>query len=222
MSGSGPGTGSGSGSGSGTGQGSGPEQVPEGMSGASAIGRRSMPGYTPRRPPHVPRRRWVTAIVVSLLIAIPAGYGVISAAQSRESGEDKARAAAARGMVYEWPSRVQRRIYDVPIPDGSTYVAHYETNSWDRSTMYVQFRTSPEQLGRFLEDLGSTRAELSGGTVTIPQEEADTVGWTFEPETRAYAGITLQQSRGEPEVAITVDLTKPERLRVYVVSTSTL
>ncbi|WP_103528106.1 MULTISPECIES: hypothetical protein [Streptomyces] len=179
---------------------------------------RRPPEYTPRRPPHVPRRRWLTAVVVGLLIAIPAGYAVVSAEQSRDSGEDKARAAAARGLVYEWPSKVQRRIYDIPIPDGSTYVGHYEDNSWDRSTMWVQFRTSPEQLSRFLEDLGSQRAELRAGDVTITDEAAGAVGWTLDPRNRELAGITVRQSPDEPVVAITVDLTKPERPRVYVVS----
>jgi hypothetical protein len=177
-----------------------------------------VPAYVPKRPPHVPRRRWLTAVVVGLLIAIPAGYAGVSAVQSRDSGETKARAAAARSLVYEWPSKVQRRIYDIPIPDGSTYVGHYETNQWERSTMYVQFRTSPERLAGFLEELGSGRSELSGGTVTIGREDADVVGWIFEPDARDYAGITIQHSPSEPEVAITVDITKPERPRVYVVS----
>lgn len=181
---------------------------------------RRLPVYVPKRPPHVPRRRWLTAIVVFLLIAVPAAYAGISAAQSRDSGEDKARAAAARSLVYEWPSKVQRRIYDIPIPDGSTYVGHYETNEWERSTMYVQFRTSPEQLGRFLEELGTDRGRLDEGAVTIARQDADVVGWTFDPAEREYAGTTVQHSASEPEVAITVDVTKPERPRVYVVSTT--
>lgn len=179
---------------------------------------RRLPAYVPSRPPHVPRRRWLTALVVVLLIAVPAGYAVVSAAQSRDSGQDKERAAAARQIVYEWPSQVQRRIYDVPIPDGSTYVGHYETNSWERSTLYVQFRTSPGQLSRFLEDLDSHRTELRDGNVTVGREQADVVGWDFEGDDREYAGVTVRRSPGEPEVDITVDLTKPERPRVYVVS----
>ncbi|GAB3121514.1 hypothetical protein GCM10027160_38970 [Streptomyces calidiresistens] len=191
-----------------------------GLSGATASREQRVPEYVPPHPPHIPRRRWVVAIVVMLLIAIPAGYLVLSGAQSRDSGQDKQRAAAARTLVYDWPSRVQRRIYDVPIPDGSTYVGHYETNSWERSTLYVQFRTSPEQLGVFLEELGTNRAGLSEGTVTIPGEHADVVGWDLADPSRSWAGVTVQQSPAEPEVAITVDVTKPERPRVYVVSTS--
>ncbi|MDB1089232.1 hypothetical protein PJ985_16845 [Streptomyces sp. ACA25] len=179
-----------------------------------------VPVYVPVRPPHRPRRRWLVALIVVLLIAVPAGYVALSGWQSRDSGQDKEHAAAVRSLVYEWPSQVQRRIYDVPIPDGSTYVAHFEENTWDRSTMYVQFRTSPEQLRRFLEDIGSQRSELSDGTVTVPQEVADIVGWSFDGPDRVYAGTTVQQSPAEPEVAITVDVTKPERPRVYVVSTS--
>ncbi|GAA1934098.1 hypothetical protein GCM10009716_46530 [Streptomyces sodiiphilus] len=176
---------------------------------------------TAQRPPYRPRRRWLMALTVFLLIAIPAGYIAISGHQSRDSGQDKQRAASARGLVYEWPSRVQRRIYDIPIPDGSTYVAHYETNSWESSTMFVQFRTSPDQLATFLESLGSQRAALSEGTVTIRPEEADVVGWYFGDPSRSYAGTVVRRSPTAPEVAITVDLTKPERPRVHVVSTTT-
>ncbi|WP_228082790.1 hypothetical protein [Streptomyces profundus] len=174
----------------------------------------------PQRPPHRPRHRWLVALTVLLLIAIPAGYMVLSAYQSRDSGEDKARSASARTLVYEWPSKVQRRIYDIPIPGGSAYVGHFETNSWDRSTMYVEFRCSPSQLSGFLESLGTSRAGLAEGTVTISEEEADQVGWAFDDPDRVYAGTVVRQSDQEPEVAITVDLTKEERPRVYAVSTT--
>ncbi|WP_233581071.1 hypothetical protein [Streptomyces triticirhizae] len=174
----------------------------------------------PRRPPHRPRHRWLVALTVLLLIAIPAGYMVLSAYQSRDSGEDKARAASARTLVYEWPSKVQRRIYDIPIPGGSAYVGHFETNSWDSSTMYVEFRCSPSQLSGFLEELGTSRGGLVEGTVTIPTRQAETVGWAFDEPGRIYAGTIVRQSEHEPEVAITVDLTREERPRVYAVSTT--
>lgn len=170
------------------------------------------------RGPHRPRR-WPAGIVIVLLIAIPAGYLVLSACQSRQGGVDKARSASAQGLVYEWPTKVQRRIYDIPIPDGATYVGHYETNSWGRSAMYVEFRTSSGRLSGFLEDLGSRRSELADGTVTIAEKDADVLGWRFDDPSRDYAGTLVQQSPSEPEVAITVDLTKEERPRVYVVST---
>ncbi|GAA3868127.1 hypothetical protein [Streptomyces sedi] len=172
----------------------------------------------PLRPPHRPRHRWLVALIVLLLIAIPAGYMVHSAYVSRESGEDKARSSSARTLVYEWPSKVQRRIYDVPVPGGSAYVGHFETNAWDRSAMYVEFRCSPSQLSGFLEELGTSRAGLVEGTVTIPSREAQTVGWAFDEPGRIYAGTIVRQSEHEPEVAITVDLTKEERPRVFAYS----
>ncbi|MGP4111185.1 hypothetical protein ACTWP5_09745 [Streptomyces sp. 4N509B] len=175
---------------------------------------------TPMTPGGRPRRRWLMMLSIALLIAVPAGYIVLSAYQSRESGEHKARGASAQTMVYHWPSKVQRRIYDVPVPDGVTYVGHYETNSWERSTLYVQFRSTPDQLSFFLEELGTTRASLNEGTVTIPRSHADTVGWVLDDPARAYAGTIVQQSPAEPEVAVTVDLTSAERPRVYVASTT--
>jgi hypothetical protein len=175
---------------------------------------------TPRLPPRQPPRRWMTAVAVALLIAIPAGYIVLSAYQSRDSGEEKGRAASARTMLYEWPSKVQRRIYDVPLPDGVTYVGYYESNAWERSTLYVQFRSTPEQLSYFLQELGTTPAELNEGTVTIPRAQADVVGWVLDDPSRTYAGTIVQQSPDEPEVAVTVDLTHDERPRIYVASTT--
>ncbi|MGW7291492.1 hypothetical protein ACWGIB_03735 [Streptomyces xiamenensis] len=172
------------------------------------------------RPPHRPRHRWLAAIVVVLLIAIPAGYLAMSAWQSRESGEDKARSASARALIYEWPSKVQRRIYDVPIPDGSTYVGYYETNAWQRSTMYVQFRTTPGQLAVFLEEAGTERAALREGTIAIAPSQADVIGWSFDDPDRTYASTVIPGSASEPEVTITVDITKDENPRVYVVSTT--
>ncbi|MDT0344029.1 hypothetical protein [Streptomyces litchfieldiae] len=174
----------------------------------------------PGRPPRRPRHRWLVAVVVVLLIAIPAGYLVLSAYQSRDSGEDKARAASARALIYEWPSKVQRRIYDVPIPPGSAYVGFYETNAWERSSLFVEFRCSPRQLSAFLEELGTDRSALSEDAVTIGTEQADVVGWRFDDPERVFAGTVVHQSSMEPEVAITVDLTREERPRVYVVSTT--
>ncbi|UCM91035.1 hypothetical protein [Streptomyces marincola] len=174
----------------------------------------------PHRPPHRPKHRWLVAIVVVLLIAIPAGYLVLSAHQSRSSGEDKARAASGRALVFEWPSKVQRRIYDVPIPGGSAYVGHYETNAWERSRLYVEFRCSPRQLAAFLEELGTDMSGLRAGSVPIGQEAADVIGWRFDDPSREFAGTVVKQSPDEPEVAVAVDLTREERPRVYVLSTS--
>lgn len=181
----------------------------------------TLPALPPHRP-HRPRHRWLTAIAVVLLIAIPTGYLVVSAQQSRASGEKKARAASADTLVYNWPSDVQRRIYDVPVPKGASYVAHYETNSWGHSTLYVQFRASSNQLSTFLERLGTTRSALVAGTVTISQDDTDVTGWDLDDPSRTYAGTIVQQSPDEPEVAVTVDLTHKDQPRVYVVSTSDL
>ncbi|WP_052851148.1 hypothetical protein [Streptomyces avicenniae] len=171
-----------------------------------------------QRPPHRPRHRWLVAVLVALLIAVPAGYLALSAYQSRDSGEDKARTASARALIYEWPSKVQRRIYDVPIPGGAAYVGYYETNAWESSTFYTEFRCSPDQLSGFLHELGAEPADLVPGRITIPDAEADTVGWSFDDPSRTYAGVTVQQSPEEPEVAVVVDLTREERPRIYVVS----
>ncbi|MFR9722057.1 hypothetical protein ACL02R_01630 [Streptomyces sp. MS19] len=176
------------------------------------------PAAPAQRPPHRPRHRWLAAVVVALLIAVPAGYLALSAYQSRDSGEDKARTASARALIYEWPSKVQRRIYDVPIPNGAAYVGWYETNSWDRSTFYTEFRCSPDQLSSFLHELGAEPADLAPGSSPVSDEEADTVGWSFDDPARSYAGLTVQQSPEEPAVSVVVDVTREERPRVYVVS----
>lgn len=171
-------------------------------------------------PPHQPRHRWLTALIVVLLIAIPAGYLVLSAYQSRDSGKDKQQTASATGLVWEWPSRVTRRIYKVPIPKGATYVAYFETNSWKKSTLYVQFRTSPKKLDNFLETVGTSRAELVDGKRTVTARQADVVGWNLRTPGHSYAGSTVKQNDYRPDLAITADLTKPERPQVYVVSTA--
>jgi hypothetical protein len=173
----------------------------------------------PERPPHRPRHRWLAAIVVVLLIAVPAGYLVLSAHQSRDSGKDKQRAAAATGLVWEWPSRVERRIYEVPIPGGSTYVAHYERNAWERSSFYVQFRTSREALDAFVEEAGGDPAELREGRPGVSDRQADVVGWDLEVPGHRYAGIRIDRPGERPDLAVTVDLTREDRPRVYVVST---
>ncbi|WP_129843130.1 hypothetical protein [Streptomyces sp. RFCAC02] len=176
----------------------------------------------PQRPPHRPRHRWLALVVVALLIAIPAGYLALSAYQSRDSGEDKARTASAQALIYEWPSKVQRRIYDVPIPAGSAYVGYYETNSWDVSKLYVEFRCSPGQLSGFLHELGIDPSDLREGRVSVSDADADIVGWSFDEPDRTYTSATVQQSDAEPEVAVTVDTTSEERPRVYVTSTAHL
>ena len=172
-----------------------------------------------QRPPHRPKHRVLTLVVVVLLIAIPAGYLVQSAFVSRESGESKQREAALTNLHYEWPSKVQRRVYEVPVPHGSSYVAYYESNAWETSTLHVQFRTSNTNLRKFLRDIGVERSALRRGKVTVSEEQAAEVGWEFPRDGRSYAGILHRQPDPAPDLAVTVDTTPTERPRVYVVST---
>ncbi|MFI1847521.1 hypothetical protein [Streptomyces sp. NPDC020480] len=167
-----------------------------------------------------PRRRWLKAVVVFLLITIPAGYLVISALQSRDSGEEKQENASANGLTTGWPSKVQRRIYDVWIPSYSADVAFYETNSWKTSALYVQFVTSVQGLDRFLVGLGTDRAELKGGRITIDADDARKVGWKLGGD-EDWAGMVLKQKEPQPELEITVDLDNRRHPKVYVVSTVT-
>ncbi|KUJ70904.1 hypothetical protein ACZ90_00940 [Streptomyces albus subsp. albus] len=167
-----------------------------------------------------PRRGWATALVIFLLIAIPAGYLVISAMQSRSSGEDKSESASATGLTEGWPTRVQRRIYDVWIPPYSADVAFYETNSWDTSAMYVQFITSAEGLDKFLATLDTDRSALRQGRITVDAEHAKKVGWRLGPG-KDWAGLEVDQKDPEPTLDITVDLGNPRHPEVYLVSTVT-
>lgn len=173
----------------------------------------------PKRPPHLPKHRILTLLVVVLLIAIPAGYLVQSAFVSRESGEHKQREAALSNLHYEWPSKVQRRVYEVPVPSGSSYVAYYESNSWEKSTLHVQFRTSETNLKAFLRDIGTEHSALKQGRVTIGKEQAAEVGWKLRGDGRSYAGLVHKQPEPAPDLVVTVDTTPEERPRVYVVST---
>lgn len=168
-----------------------------------------------------PGRRLLTALVVLVLIAVPLGYLVVSAQQSRDSGRQKQRMAAAEGLVAQWPSRVQRRIYDVPIPGGATDVAFYETNAWEQSSLYVRFGTVPWRLDRFLENIGTDRSALRAGAVTITEKQAGTVGWELRPAGQGdnWAGIVHRQPGSAPDVAVTVDFSRADHPRVYVVST---
>lgn len=189
------------------------------------VPRQSTPPDESAHPPedrrHMIFRRWLTAITIVLLVGIPAGYLVISAEQSRDSGRDKEAESSATGLRDTWPSLMKRRVFEVPIPEGSTRVAYYETSNWKTSRLYVQFRTSAAGLDAFLKGVGTSRAELGDGRVTIGGRDADTVGWNFGLAGRDWAGITHKQKDPRPTQDITTDLTDPSRPWVYVVSTST-
>lgn len=174
----------------------------------------------PQRPPHRPRHRVLTLLIVVLLIAIPAGYVVLSAYQSRDSGEDKQRIAAASGLTYSPPSKVQQSIYDVPLPADGRRVAFYETNSWKTSRLYVQFRTSEKHLDDFLSTVGTSRSALRDGDVTVEDEWADTVGWDLHQAGHSYWGVHHDQPGRQPDLDITVDTSYKGQPRVYVVSTA--
>lgn len=159
-------------------------------------------------------------VIVVLLIAIPFGYLVRSAMQSRESGVQKQRMAAAEGLTYQWPTKVQRRIYDVWIPYYSSRVAWYETNSWKTNRFYLQFRTSHRYLNQFLRDMGTSPSALREGRSGISEKRAETIGWDFHKAGHRYAGAVYHQADPQPDVAITVDETYKSRPRIYVVSTA--
>lgn len=175
-------------------------------------------GEAATAPPRPPHRRFLTAVIVVLLIAVPAGYLVLSGFQSRDSGKDKEQVASATSLVWEWPSKVTRRIYEVPVPSRSTYVAYFETNSWRTSSLHAQFRTSPKKLDAFLAGLGTSRAELNEGSA-ITRGQADVVGWDFR-QPGDYVGTSVANPGHRPDLDITVDLRRPERPQVFVVSTA--
>ncbi|MER7763735.1 hypothetical protein [Streptomyces sp. NPDC097619] len=168
---------------------------------------------------HVVRRRWLTAVIIVLLIGVPAGYLLVSAQQSRESGRDKAAKVGATEVRSGWPSRVQRSIYQVPVPDWSTGVGYYETNNWRTSRLYVQFTTNPVDLGIFLKSVGTTRDALKPG-VCASDRDSSVAGWSWAAD-RTWVCTTHDQPDPHPTQDITVDMTDPQAPRVYVVSTAT-
>ncbi|NBM15264.1 sugar kinase [Streptomyces sp. GC420] len=170
---------------------------------------------------HMIRRRIITAVIIVLLIGIPAGYLIISAGQSRDSGKDKERKAAATGLTEGWPSRVQRRIYQLRIPAKSWHVAFYETNNWRTSRLYLMFQTTPAELDWFLGTLGADRSDLKEGKVTISERDIRVIGWHFTPENGKWSGFTRTQKDPLPSQDITVDMSDPAYPWVYAVSTAT-
>ncbi|GAA2256843.1 hypothetical protein GCM10010232_53230 [Streptomyces amakusaensis] len=173
------------------------------------------------RPPEGRRRmivrRWLTAIIIVLLVGIPAGYLVISAEQSRESGRHKAAESSASGLRDNWPSQMKRRVFEIPIPMKSTDVAYFETSNWQTSRLYVQFTTTAAGLDRFLADVGTGRDELTEGEIAISRRHAETVGWDFGGDF-SWASVSQNNPHPRPSQDITVDRTDPDRPRVFVVS----
>ena len=107
-------------------------------------------------------RRVLTAIIIVLLIGIPAGYLVISAEQSRNSGNQNEEKALATGLTDGWPSTMQRRIFEVPIPERALGVWYYQTNNWKVSRLYVQFTTNQARRGRVPQGCGGESHHSAG------------------------------------------------------------
>uniref|UniRef100_A0AAU2JZL5 Sugar kinase n=1 Tax=Streptomyces sp. NBC_00049 TaxID=2903617 RepID=A0AAU2JZL5_9ACTN len=168
---------------------------------------------------HVVRRRWITAIIILLLVGVPAGYLAVSAQQSRQSGRDKAAKVGASKVRPGWPSKVQRSIYEVPIPDKAWRVGFLETNNWRTSRLYTQFAVTPAALDVFLTSVGTSRDELTPG-VSISEHDTSVAGWNWKTHTE-WVGTTLEQADPRPSRDITVDLTDPKVYKVYVVSSTT-
>lgn len=178
-------------------------------------------GKPPEDRRHRNRRRWLTAIVIVLLIGIPAGYLVISAGQSRESGRSKEAESSATGLQHLRPSKMKRAIFEVPIPAGATGVRYFETSNWKTSRLYVQFDVTSGRLDTFLTEMGTSRSELKDGAVTITPRDRATVGWNFAIPGHDWAGTRHRQERPRPSQDVVVDLSDPGFPRVYVVSTTT-
>ncbi|MFB0626240.1 hypothetical protein [Streptomyces sp. AB3(2024)] len=165
------------------------------------------------------RRRWITALIILLLVGVPAGYLAVSAQQSRASGKDKAARVGAVKVRPDWPSTVQRSIYEVPIPEsGASSVGYLETNNWHTSRLYVQFQVTPQALDSFLADVGTSRAALTPG-VSVSERDAKVAGWSWSPKHK-WSGVTVEAEDPRPTRDVTVDFANPRAPRVYVVSTT--
>ncbi|GAA3580978.1 sugar kinase [Streptomyces osmaniensis] len=166
---------------------------------------------------HRNRRRALTLLIIVLLIGVPAGYLVISANQSRDSGKDKEAKYSATGLTKGWPSRVQRRLYQIPIPVPSYKVAYYETNNWKTSRLYVQFETTKDNLDVFLKSIGADRDDLEADEVTINTRDQKITGWHFKGSGPWY-GLVRKQKNPAPTQDIVVNLSDPDHPFVYAVS----
>ncbi|MFI6931157.1 sugar kinase [Streptomyces sp. NPDC050287] len=173
------------------------------------------------RPPedrrHMIRRRALTLSIIVLLIGVPAGYLVISANQSRDSGKVKEEKYSATGLTAGWPSKVQRRLYQIPVPHPADRIAYYETNNWKTSRLYVQFRTSSAGLDAFLTGMGVNRGELKQDDITISTRDQHITGWAFKIP-GPYSGLVHKQKNPAPTQDVVVNLSNPASPMVYVVA----
>ncbi|MEU3828462.1 sugar kinase [Streptomyces sp. SID486] len=168
-------------------------------------------------PRHKARRRALTLLIIVLLIGVPAGYLVISANQSRNSGKDKEAKYSATGLTAGWPSKVQRRLYQVAVPHPADDIAYYETNNWKTSRLYVQFSTNPAGLDSFLQGMGVRREQLRKDYIAVGERDRKVSGWTFGGP-GPWWGLTHEQKNPAPTQDVVVNLSDPERPAVFVVS----
>ncbi|MET8943513.1 sugar kinase [Streptomyces sp. NPDC004542] len=187
----------------------------------ASLPRQAAPPDEPHRPAENPRhkaeRRALTLLIIVLLIGIPAGYLVISANQSRDSGKDKEQKYSATGLTAGWPSKVQRRLYQVPVPHPADRIAYYETNNWKTSRLYTQFRTNSAGLDSFLESMEVSRDDLRKGDISISARDQKITGWTFTGP-GPWWGLTHKQKNPAPTQDVVVNLADPNFPMVYVVS----
>ncbi|OIJ97615.1 sugar kinase [Streptomyces sp. MUSC 14] len=187
----------------------------------AALPRQAAPPDEPRRPAenpgHKARRRALTLLIIGLLIGIPAGYLVISANQSRNSGKDKEAKYAATGLTPGLPSKLQRRLYQVTVPHPADSPASYETNNWKTSRLYVQFRTNDAGLDAFLESMGTRREKLRKGDIAISARDQKVSGWRFTG-TSPWWGLTHAQKNPAPTQDVVVNMSDPKNPMVYLVS----
>ncbi|MFH8770102.1 sugar kinase [Streptomyces sp. NPDC017958] len=187
----------------------------------ASLPHQAAPPDEPRRPAEDPRhkakRRALTLLIIGLLIGVPAGYLVISANQSRNSGKDKEAKYSATGLTPGWPSKVQRRLYQVAVPHPADYIAYYETNNWKTSRLYVQFRTNSAGLDSFLGAVGVRRDELEKDHITIGSRDQKVSGWNFTGP-GPWSGLTHKQKNPAPTQDVVVNMSDPNYPMVYVVS----
>ncbi|MFF9090848.1 sugar kinase [Streptomyces sp. NPDC014991] len=187
----------------------------------AALPRQAPPPDEPRRPAedprHKARRRALTLLIIVLLIGVPAGYLVISANQSRNSGKDKEEKYSATGLTPGWPSKVQRRLYQVTVPHPADDIAYYETNNWKTSRLYVQFRTNPAGLDSFLQAMGARRDQLRKNEIAVGERDRKVSGWSFTGP-GPWRGLTHTQKNPAPTQDVVVNLSDPEHPMVFVVS----
>ncbi|KAB1149897.1 sugar kinase [Streptomyces luteolifulvus] len=187
----------------------------------ASLPRQAAPADEPPRPPedrrHMIRRRAITLLIIGLLIGVPAGYLVISANQSRNSGKDKEAKYSATSLAAGYPSKVQRRLYQVPVPHPADSVAYYETNNWKTSRLYVEFRTTNAGLDAFLNGVGVGREDLKKGDITISARDQHISGWKFTGP-GPWWGLVHAQKNPAPTQDIVVNLANPDFPMVYVVS----